>query len=135
MLRNYRIIKLNILTGKRRQSFTDVPNTNPFWLSIERALHNNVISGYSDGTFRPYTSMTRSQLAKVTSLAAGHNEQVTTQTFSDVPVGHPFYLFIERMARRGILNGYADGTFRPGNPVTRGQTAKVVGNAFFPGCR
>jgi len=25
--------------------------------------------------------------------------------------------------------------FRPVNPVTRGQTAKFISNAFFPGCQ
>jgi len=30
---------------------------------------------------------------------------------------------------RGIVSGYADGTFRPNNQVTRGQLAKIVSNA------
>jgi hypothetical protein len=29
----------------------------------------------------------------------------------------------------GIINGYTDGTFRPGNNVTRGQLAKIVSNS------
>jgi hypothetical protein len=32
------------------------------------------------------------------------------------------------------VGGYSDGTFRPGAPVTRGQTSKFIANAFFPGC-
>jgi hypothetical protein len=33
------------------------------------------------------------------------------------------------LACRGIISGYADGTFRPGNDITRGQIAKMVANA------
>ena len=49
--------------------------------------------------------------------------------FSDVPTDHTFYQYIYCLACRGIINGYPDGTFRPGNLVTRGQLAKIVANA------
>lgn len=49
--------------------------------------------------------------------------------FSDVPSGSTFYPFVRCLACRGIVNGYPDGTFRPSNPSTRGQTAKIVSNA------
>ena len=54
---------------------------------------------------------------------------VCTLTFSDVPQDHTFYAFIRCLACRGILGGHADGTFRPGNDITRGQIAKMVSNA------
>jgi hypothetical protein len=49
--------------------------------------------------------------------------------FSDVPEDNPFYAYVRCLACRGILGGYPDGTFRPANPVTRGQLAKIVANA------
>ena len=39
------------------------------------------------------------------------------------------YQYIETLVARGIVGGYADGTFRPGNPVTRGQLTKFIYNA------
>ncbi|HYO48798.1 MAG TPA: S-layer homology domain-containing protein, partial [Chloroflexia bacterium] len=54
---------------------------------------------------------------------------VCSITFSDVPESHTFYLFVRCLACRGIISGYADGTFRPNNDITRGQIAKVVSNA------
>ena len=47
-------------------------------------------------------------------------------TFSDVETSHPYYLAIEDLADRGIINGYPDGTFRPNDPVTRQQFAKMI---------
>jgi N-acetylneuraminic acid mutarotase len=49
--------------------------------------------------------------------------------FSDVPPGSTFYPFVRCLACLGIINGYPDGTFRPGNNVTRGQLSKIVSNS------
>jgi hypothetical protein len=54
---------------------------------------------------------------------------VCTLRFSDVPVGSTFYPFIRCLACKGIINGYPDGTFKPGNNVTRGQLSKIVSNS------
>ena len=93
-----------------------------------------IIGGYSDGTFRPGNPATRGQISKIVANAANMNDPVSGQRFSDVPPTHTFYEFIERMAARGIIGGYADGTFRPEANATRGQVSKIVANAFFPGC-
>jgi hypothetical protein len=47
-------------------------------------------------------------------------------TFTDVPPDNTFYSYIRCLACRNILGGYADGTFRPGNNITRGQLSKIV---------
>jgi hypothetical protein len=71
--------------------------------------------------------------------AFGWSEPVTGQTFQDVPPTNVFYNYIGRLYGRGIINGYPCGGpglpcvppdnlpyFKPGNNVTRGQTAKIV---------
>jgi hypothetical protein len=53
--------------------------------------------------------------------------QVQAQcTFSDVPESHNFYDYITGMCESGITTGYSDGTFRPGNNVTRGQMSAFL---------
>jgi len=59
--------------------------------------------------FRPYKDVTRGQLSKITSGAAGWTATPTAQTFEDVPPGSTFSLWIERMAARGIIGGYPCG--------------------------
>ncbi|OWY60591.1 hypothetical protein B7486_68360, partial [cyanobacterium TDX16] len=49
--------------------------------------------------------------------------------FSDVPESHPFYADIEWMAETGISEGYPDGTYRPGDPVTRQAMSAFVHRA------
>jgi len=51
-------------------------------------------------------------------------------TFSDVPVGSFWHQYFEVLAASGITTGYGDGTFRPDNPVTRGQMAAFLSRAL-----
>jgi hypothetical protein len=108
-------------------SFTDVPPSYWAYTYIQWAACQGIVSGYADHTFRPNNNTTRGQLSKVVVLAAGF-PLVTpaTPTFSDVPLGHPFYTYIETAYAHGVISGYADHTFRPGNDVTRGQLSKMV---------
>ena len=46
--------------------------------------------------------------------------------FSDVPPTDPFYTYIRYLYCAGVISGYNDGTFRPGNNTTRGQLSKIV---------
>ncbi|MDQ2810120.1 MAG: S-layer homology domain-containing protein [Chloroflexota bacterium] len=50
--------------------------------------------------------------------------------FTDVPTADPLYLYVETAYNHGVFTGYADHTFRPTNPVTRGQMSKMVVNAM-----
>src|SRR3954462_1474777 len=75
--------------------------------------------------------MTRGQVCKVVVISL--NFPIDTSNgphFSDVPPTHPFYQWIETLYNRGVISGYSDGTFRPGNNVTRGQLVKIICRAF-----
>lgn len=144
------------------QTFEDVPPTNPFYLWIQQLSGKGYISGYACGGagepcnaggagnspyFRPGQNTTRGQLTKIVSNAAGLNDVPASQTFTDVPTTAPFYVWVERLSSRGIISGYTCGSageacdaqqrpyFRVNNNVTRGQTAKIVSNTFFPNCQ
>jgi uncharacterized delta-60 repeat protein len=122
--------------------YTDVPPGSTFYDYVRCLACRGIINGYPDGTFLPGNPVTRGQLSKIVSNAAGYNEPHSVQSFEDVPVESTFYLFIERLADRGYISGYACGGpgepcmapgnrpyFRPGANVTRGQTAKIVASA------
>ena len=89
--------------------------------------NRGAISGYSDGSFRPYLNTTRGQLSKIIVLAMGWPLNTWGGPhFRDVAPDNPFYAFIETAYSRGVISGYSDGTFRWGANITRAQLAKVV---------
>jgi hypothetical protein len=48
--------------------------------------------------------------------------------FSDVKTSNLFYKAIQYVANLGLMNGDSEGTFRPTDPVTRGELAQVLYN-------
>jgi subtilisin family serine protease len=51
-------------------------------------------------------------------------------SFIDVPTTYTFYTPIMNLAEDGVVSGFEDGTFKPDQPVTRGQMAKFIKNAY-----
>lgn len=49
-----------------------------------------------------------------------------TSPYPDVPTDHPFAVDIWWAKNLGIVSGYSDGTYRPGNPVTRGSMTSFL---------
>ncbi|MDQ0244794.1 hypothetical protein J2S09_002365 [Bacillus fengqiuensis] len=47
-------------------------------------------------------------------------------TFSDVDPASSHAEAIDALSEAGVINGYPDGTFKPGNSITRGQVAKMI---------
>ncbi len=108
-------------------SFSDVSTGHWAYNFIMELGCSGIVSGYADGTFRPQNSTTRAQLTKMLVLAEEWTTIAPLQpTFDDVGQGHTFYRFIETAHARGIISGYADGTFRPDDFVTRAQVAKMI---------
>lgn len=48
------------------------------------------------------------------------------QLFPDVPPTKHFAEAVNDLATRTIIGGYPDGTFKPGNSITRGQAAAII---------
>jgi hypothetical protein len=97
---------------------------------IENLIAGNVVSGYSDGTFRPSEPVTRGQMAKFIVNGFNLGADGNIQQFGDVPSTNPFFAYINILKTEGIISGYSDGTYRPNAYVTRGETAKFIHNAL-----
>jgi hypothetical protein len=108
-------------------TFSDVQPSDWFYDYVRCLYCRGAVSGYADGTFRPSNNTTRGQLSKIVVL--GFALSINTSGgphFTDVPIGSTFYDYVETANNAGFVAGYADGTFRPGNNVTRGQLSKIV---------
>jgi hypothetical protein len=53
-----------------------------------------------------------------------------TATFGDVPIGHPFFQFVEALVDSGITAGCGGGNYCPDDPLTRGQMAVFLSAAL-----
>lgn len=103
--------------------FTDVPESHQFAEAIAWATERGITAGFPDGTFRPGQSVTRGAVAAWMHRYQFEPGAALPTGFTDVPDSHPFAEAIAWLADVGITEGYPDGTFRPGQPITRGGLA------------
>lgn len=53
-------------------------------------------------------------------------EVIETAVFTDVDLGHSEYVALKYLKERGIIGGYADGSFKPGNLIYRVEALKMI---------
>jgi uncharacterized repeat protein (TIGR01451 family) len=127
-------VVVNVVNG----SFSDVPWDHGAVLSVQLAYENGIVTGYRDGTYRPAVTVNRDQMAVfIARSLAGCDDEVPdgplTPRFSDVGTSFWAYKYIEYCVATGIVVGYSDGTYRPANPVNRGQMAAYIARALAGG--
>lgn len=109
------------------QTFRDI-STHWAKPEIESLTDEGVIFGYEDGTFRPYTQVTRGQflayLVRALDLPAG------SSAFPDVPASSSLYNEIAAAKKAGLILGNADGQALPNNPITRSDVAVMLDRAM-----
>lgn len=105
-------------------TFSDVPKG--YWAAnyIGYMQQFGIITGYSDGSFRPNAPVTRAEFAAI----ASRFEKLTegSKSFADVPDTYWAARYINFAATRGWVTGYSDGTFKPENTITRAEVAAVT---------
>ena len=112
------------------KDFTDSADVN-YAAAIDVMSELKVIDGYTDGSFRPAVELNRGAAAKIicnmilgpTTAAA---LSASSAPFVDVPADSVFAGYITYCSKEGIINGYADGTFRPTAPLTGYAFAKML---------
>ena len=96
-------------------------------VALDRA---GIIGGYQDNTYRPANDLTRGQMATIVGRAKGLPAVAPGRRFRDVDAATPHAGAIGAVSAAGIVGGFRDGTFRPGEPVTRGQMATFLARSL-----
>ncbi|MCM3716148.1 phosphodiester glycosidase family protein [Alkalihalobacillus oceani] len=112
------------------ERFKDVSSS--FWArqSILALNDRNVISGYSDGSFRPGEAISREQtaimIARALNLSAGNHRPA----FNDVTSQSFYYDAIAAVDRAGIMSGKSASSFDPKATLTRAEMATILQRAY-----
>ena len=113
--------------------FSDVASDYAHYEAITALVDQGIINGYEDGTFKPENTITRAEFSKllaVSSAPSGYTFSATTTTFPDIAdmnAPHGWAVpYISYAVSTKAINGYTDGTFQAGNPVTYGEAIKMI---------
>jgi len=120
-------------TEKKNIFFTDVSEETEQGKAIMEYASRGVINGFSDGSFGGEKTVTRAEIAKITTLASGHSvETPKSSLFCDVSPDSWFAPFVHYFSENGYAQGFVGGDcplqryFSPHNPVLRGEAIKMI---------
>ncbi len=112
--------------------FQDVFPGDWYAEDIAIAYTAGYFSGTTENTASPNANLSREQALVL--LARGMRLQSVPGEVTDFIDGSDFASFskgyVKAAMKMGIISGYPDGTFRPKNPITRGQMAKILANSL-----
>lgn len=109
--------------------FPDVPKTADYTQAVAALVEMGIITGDNKGNFNPNDTINRAEVATIICRVMGVEEEAKAMknaVFTDVPSTHWAVGYVAKAAELGIINGYGNGTFGPGNPVTYEQMVKML---------
>ena len=92
--------------------------------TITNMINANVISGYPDGSFKPNANISRAEFAAL--IVKAFNLRGTSGKVFNDTAEHWAKDAIATAYQYGIVNGYSDTEFGPGDPITREQAAVMI---------
>ncbi len=99
---------------------------------IEKAIAEDVMKGFPDGTFRPEEGVTRAQLATMINKKLSFDRKVdSSMTLSDVPESEWFYTDIQIAIREGfIIPTKGVDSIKPNDVLSREEVAEMIAYAY-----
>lgn len=99
--------------------------------AVEFLQRRGIIDGYGDGSFGPQNNITRAEALKVILEALGETpELVNVSEFDDVSTNAWYSGYVHVAKKKGIVNGYGDGTFGPNKTVSQVELLKIALESF-----
>ncbi len=111
----------------RAQIFADVPLSHSSAKAIKYLKNEGIVQGYGDGSFQPNGTLNRAEAVKI--LLVGNDISISSNgntDFSDIKNNDWFSGYIATAVNRGIVKGYGDGEFKPGNTISRAEFLKIA---------
>ncbi|MBD2848633.1 S-layer homology domain-containing protein, partial [Paenibacillus sp. IB182496] len=107
-------------------SFADMDGS---WAAdaVHRLASRLIVNGVDGDTFAPQAAVTRAELTAMVVRALGlPTETDAAAAFGDVDPERWYASIVATAAREGLVQGDADGRFRPDAPISRQETAALL---------
>ncbi|WP_244209349.1 family 43 glycosylhydrolase [Paenibacillus ferrarius] len=89
-----------------------------------------IISGIGNDLFNPEADITRAEFAAIIVRGLGLKLENRTPNFSDVKAADWYSSAIMTAQSSHLIDGFEDGTFRPGDKITREQAMVIMAKAM-----
>ena len=106
-------------------SYDDVADSAWYADAVDYVTQHHLMDGTGAGKFSPSATTTRAMLVTILYRLDGAHARATS-AFSDVPSGTWYSEAVAWANDLGLVTGYGNGTFGPGDPITREQMAVIL---------
>ncbi|CUP23918.1 Subtilisin NAT precursor [[Eubacterium] contortum] len=106
--------------------YNDIKKNDWFYDAAVYMYKNKIMTGLEPTVFGASEKVSRAQFATILYRASGENKIPFTARFPDVADGQFYSEAVTWAAARGIITGYENGAFGPGDLITREQMAVLL---------
>ena len=127
-------VKASFRESVKKLPFLDVKPGDWFYEAVVYAYEHGLMRGIGDNAFGPGGFTTRGMIVTILWNLEGCPSATGEISFTDVPEDAYCAQAVKWASENGIVSGFGDGKFRPGDPVKREQMAAILFNyAKFKG--
>ena len=106
-------------------TFADVDDGAWYAEAVHTLASLGILNGVGDGRYEPERAITRAEFTAIAMRFAKAPAGGET-CFTDVHESDWFYADVAGAVQYGWIEGYGDGTFRPGSSITRAEVTAIV---------
>lgn len=118
---------IDYATNASLVKFSDIYKSMWYYPYLKKAVEENIIAGYPDGTFKPEKTVNKAESYKMTMLADRIPlPEVTEDPFNDVSMSEWFAPYFQEAKTRQIVFITMAGNANPGTEMTRSTFAELV---------
>lgn len=110
--------------------FTDVNGDESWYEAVDTLYSYGYLNGVAEGVLDPDGTMTRAQASTMLCRLFDLTESYGSDYFSDVTEGHWYTDMVNAAYENELIHGFPDGTFRPGDSMSRQDFAVILYNIF-----
>jgi len=116
------------LQSDKKTAFKDVPSDKWYAADVSTAVYGGYIQGFTDGTFKPEAPLSRAEAASTITKLLKLPAPATEAAFKDQKsIKDWSKSAINAAVEQGIITGYSNHTFQPGQALTRAEAIPVAG--------
>ena len=93
---------------------------------IDTLVSTGAVAGYEDGTFRPANNITRTEFAKILSVALDVYDEKAVCDYTDISSDNWGNAYVGSLAKLEVIKGKPDGSFGANDHITRQDVAVLV---------
>jgi hypothetical protein len=110
---------------RHEKTFADIRN---HWsrANVEDMAARLIVGGVNDAEFKPDQAITRAEFLAIAVRALGLRHMENEAVFTDVEASAWYAEAVQLGVSYGLVSGYADGAFRPGQAITREEAMVIL---------